>query len=82
MFQKNTTIESSRGSVQKAVEAQLPLSADCVSLVYLLATRWRSFTSERSNQTWGQAFTMALWMTPMRPPCTCPTYSQTKEQGQ
>lgn len=31
MFQKNTTIESSRGSVQKAVEAQLPLSADCVT---------------------------------------------------
>lgn len=47
-----------------------------VPLVYLLATRWRSFTSERSNQTWGQALTMALWMTPMRPPCTCPTCSQ------
>ena len=26
--------------------------------------------------------TMALWMTPMRPPCTCPTCSQRKGQGE
>lgn len=40
----------------------------------LLVTRWRSFISALSNQTWGHDLTMALWRTPIRPPCTCPTW--------
>lgn len=69
------------GSGEKAGGTTSPKIRLWVSLGYLLATRWRSFTSERSNQTWGQALTMALWMTPMRPPCTCPTCSQRKGKG-
>jgi hypothetical protein len=42
-------------------------------VIYLLVTRCLSFISERSNQTWGQALTMALWMIPINPPWTCPT---------
>lgn len=40
---------------------------------YLLATKCLSLTSDLSNQMWGEDFTMALWTTPINPPCTCPT---------
>lgn len=39
-----------------------------------MVTRWRSFISDLSNQTWGQDLTMALWSTPIRPPWTWPTW--------
>lgn len=44
-------------------------------LCHLLATRWRSLTSERSNQMCGQAFTIDFWMSPIRPPWIWPTYN-------
>lgn len=40
----------------------------------LLVTRWRSFISALSNHTWGQDLTMALWRTPIKPPCIWPTW--------
>lgn len=39
-----------------------------------MVTRWRSFISALSNQTWGHDLTMALWMIPIRPPWTWPTW--------
>lgn len=41
---------------------------------YLLVTRWRSFISALSNQTWGHDLTMALWTIPIKPPWTWPTW--------
>lgn len=62
MFQKNTVHGSSLGSADGdwVETGAITSRPQVVPLGYLLATRWRSFTSERSNQTWGQALTMAL----------------------
>lgn len=66
-----------------ATRSQIPssgsLTARCLSreaaqhTPHLFVTRWRSLISERSNQTWGQALTVARWITPISPPWTWPT---------
>lgn len=45
-----------------------------IERTHLLVTRWRSFISALSNQTWGHDLTMALWMIPIKPPWTWPTW--------
>lgn len=47
---------------------------NCWNICHLLATAWRSFISDLSNHTWGQDRTIDLWMTPISPPWTWPTW--------
>lgn len=64
------------GQKDKRWQAQEEMSSSkgvTKRLPYLFVTRWRSFISALSNQTWGQDLTMALWTTPIRPPWTWPT---------
>lgn len=68
----------------KLIPKSRSLTARCLSreaaqhTPHLFVTRWRSLISERSNQTWGQALTVARWIMPISPPWTWPTCKPSK----